>query len=354
MELMLAGNGATLCDSTLKKLAILAEHHGFCVVLDEIMTGGRTGTMLMLEQKPQEFQKVVRFVTMGKWMGAGLVLISRDEAEREVIDRPNHADRPLSNNLDCTGIVSAWTAVRSLLGNAQLRREAAINFLKVEQWRCWGSGTIIFAPVERDGLCKNLKYRFLPLLEDIDFERVRVKKKYKELSKGNINNAIMESIGAWIDHGPTAITAELGASLGGDKMRARAIYLLIQRFLKSTTPGDTFYFPKKDIAMIPKDSEGIPNKIWKKAGAYMLNLGLFSLDRLGGQRIETYFTTNLMTPAKQLFSLGGAKKNKNNGRAVKRKFETLLPTTNFVTPIKEYQVEQKIYVTVDGTRTLIN
>ena len=55
MELLLAGNGGMLSDGALTRIGILARHHNFCIILDEIMTGGRTGTMLLLSQKPLEF-----------------------------------------------------------------------------------------------------------------------------------------------------------------------------------------------------------------------------------------------------------------------------------------------------------
>ena len=41
MELILAGNGASLSNRFLIKLAKLAELHDFNIIVDEIMTGGR-------------------------------------------------------------------------------------------------------------------------------------------------------------------------------------------------------------------------------------------------------------------------------------------------------------------------
>ncbi len=72
MELILAGCGAGLSNRALERLAELAEHHKFNIVVDEIMTGGRTGTMLMVQQTPECFQNVVVYDTMGKWMGCGI------------------------------------------------------------------------------------------------------------------------------------------------------------------------------------------------------------------------------------------------------------------------------------------
>lgn len=77
LELMLCGNGAILSDRALKILGKLAEIHDFTFIVDEIMTGGRTGTMLLLETKPKMFADRVSHVTLGKWLQAGLVLTEK-------------------------------------------------------------------------------------------------------------------------------------------------------------------------------------------------------------------------------------------------------------------------------------
>lgn len=82
LELMLCGNGATLSDQALIMLGKLSVIHDFTFIVDEIMTGGRTGTMLLLETKPKAFVDRVSHVTLGKWLQAGLVLTEK----RFVID----------------------------------------------------------------------------------------------------------------------------------------------------------------------------------------------------------------------------------------------------------------------------
>ena len=78
LELMLAGNGASLSDRTLARLGKLASHHDFWFIVDEVMTGGRVdGSFLLVQQAPQEFKERVKYVTMGKWMGLGMVLSNR-------------------------------------------------------------------------------------------------------------------------------------------------------------------------------------------------------------------------------------------------------------------------------------
>ena len=73
MEITLASNGSTVSDRALTILGELAHLHKFGIVVDEIMTGGRTKTMLSTMEKPKIFQKSVEFITMGKWLKCGMV-----------------------------------------------------------------------------------------------------------------------------------------------------------------------------------------------------------------------------------------------------------------------------------------
>ena len=74
MEITLASNGSTVCDRALTILGHLAHLHDFGIVVDEIMTGGRTKTMLSTMEKPKIFQMSVEFITMCKWLKCGMVL----------------------------------------------------------------------------------------------------------------------------------------------------------------------------------------------------------------------------------------------------------------------------------------
>ena len=77
MEISLASNGATLsyCDLTI--LGELAGLHDFSIVVDKIMTGGRTKKILSTMEKPKIFKQTVDFITMGKWLKCGMVLASK-------------------------------------------------------------------------------------------------------------------------------------------------------------------------------------------------------------------------------------------------------------------------------------
>ena len=77
MEITLASKGSTLSDHALTILGELARLHDFSIVVDEIMTGGRTKKMLSAMEKPKIFQKAVEFITMGKWLKCRMVLGSK-------------------------------------------------------------------------------------------------------------------------------------------------------------------------------------------------------------------------------------------------------------------------------------
>ena len=79
MEITLASNGSTVSDRALTILGELAHLHEFGFVVDEIMTGGCTKTMLSTMEKPKIFQKSVEFITMGKWLKCGMVLGSKQQ-----------------------------------------------------------------------------------------------------------------------------------------------------------------------------------------------------------------------------------------------------------------------------------
>ena len=76
MELILAGNGASLSNRFLIKLAKLGELHGFNIIVDEILTGGQVTTLLTTLSKPKEFRKIVSYITIGKWTKCRVVFTS--------------------------------------------------------------------------------------------------------------------------------------------------------------------------------------------------------------------------------------------------------------------------------------
>ena len=79
LEIILASNRATLSNHALTILGYLAHLHDFGLVVDEIMTSGRTKKMLLTLEKHKIFQQAVEFITMGKWSKCGMVLASKQQ-----------------------------------------------------------------------------------------------------------------------------------------------------------------------------------------------------------------------------------------------------------------------------------
>ena len=102
MEITLASNGSTIRDHALTIVGELAHLHDFGIVVDEIMTGGRTKTMLSTMEKPKIFQKSVEFITIGKWLKCGMVLGSKQQQtiQRKLLSKqlPRGASAGINGN----------------------------------------------------------------------------------------------------------------------------------------------------------------------------------------------------------------------------------------------------------------
>ena len=68
LELVMAGTGCVLSDCALTILGHLAKQHQFKIVLDEIMTGGRCGSLLLVEQS--EVHEVIIVPGRMSWSAA--------------------------------------------------------------------------------------------------------------------------------------------------------------------------------------------------------------------------------------------------------------------------------------------
>jgi hypothetical protein len=205
LELMLAGCGAILSDRALERIAALAKHHNFNIVIDECMTAARTGTMLMLEQKPVCFREVVAYLTMGKWMDGGLLLTTKNELQRKEEHPPDETSvRGPSTVAVCSQVRNLWQATEELIGNCDERRKLALKKLKVTEKQCWGKGVLIFAPIRRGDSNGGLKNRFLPMLTDTPLLGLGNNKKtmFNEWSKKQICDLVMDGARAWATCAP--------------------------------------------------------------------------------------------------------------------------------------------------------
>ena len=144
LEPILAGNGATLSHAFLEKLGKLARHHKFHLIVDKIMTGGRTGKMLYTHFLPKEFQKVVSHITMGKWIGVGIVL---QNSKLKTCDKTHQSYRGVTTAPDFFESIHTWQCVVSCLHLTKGRRAAVLKKLKVKEENTWGAGVLLFVPL---------------------------------------------------------------------------------------------------------------------------------------------------------------------------------------------------------------
>lgn len=198
LELMLAGNGAILSNRALEQLAFLSIKHDFKFIVDEIMTGGRTGTMLYLHKKPLLFVERVSHVTLGKWMQVGMVLISKQQSIRvESIKRPTNVVRSSSTQIDLSTVIPIWNKVVYQLKITEIRRKEAISKLKCKKEEVWGEGCLLFAPCKNNTL-QNLKCRFLPRLERQKISSTNLKPSSNTVSKTYVNHLIVQAVTTWM------------------------------------------------------------------------------------------------------------------------------------------------------------
>ena len=196
LEPILAGNGASLSQAFLKKLGKLARHHKFHLVVDEIMTGGRTGKMLHTHLLPHEFQKVVSHITMGKWIGVGIVL---QNCKLRTYDKVQQGSRGVTTALDFFESTHNWQCVVSQLHLTEVRRVAVLKKLKVKEEDAWGAGVLIFVPICRLDSKAGLKSRLLPFITvDTPIDTVKFSKR-NAYSKESCCLSVTGAVTNWLN-----------------------------------------------------------------------------------------------------------------------------------------------------------
>ena len=164
MEISLASNGATLSDHALTILGELAGLHDFSIVVDEIMTGGRTKKMLSTMEKPKIFQQAVEFITMGKWLKCGMVLASKRQQTILGDFLSRQLPRGASTGIDGNEVYTIFSEVVNHLENVDARWQAVLRKCKVKEKDAWGKGLHIFIPGKREGILAGTRNRLLPLI----------------------------------------------------------------------------------------------------------------------------------------------------------------------------------------------
>ena len=198
LELVLASNGCSLSDRFLKKLGLLAKHHDFRIIVDEIMTGARYGTMLLTSTKPMEFIEMVSFITLGKWMGVGMVIAHEKQQEIMASNIAGMPKRGMSTFLVCEEAFALWKMAIDNLPLTDARHAHVLSKLKLGTDEVWGGKLHIFGPICRFGFFSSTKNRFLPQLDDTPIESNLQIRREPEWNKFKINMKIKAQVELWI------------------------------------------------------------------------------------------------------------------------------------------------------------
>lgn len=196
-EPVLSGCGGELSMSFLKSLGTIFLKYNIIVIVDEIMTGGRTGPgMLMTPGFPHEFISCVKYVTMGKIFGAGIVL-------SKISKRPQSVGhfRGTSTTISPCSAYLKWKAIQERINNGVIasRRSVVLKLYGLDGSpnSHWGKGCLIFMEYARHQVQMGLKCRLLPKLEDIKCEKLQVTKTI--YNRERVCSLLMDSANAWID-----------------------------------------------------------------------------------------------------------------------------------------------------------
>ena len=197
MEITLASNGSTVSDRALTILGHLAHLHDFSIVVDEIMTGGRTKAMLSTMEKPKIFQKSVQFLIMGKWLKCGMVLGSKRQQTIRNKLLSEQLPRGASTGINGNEAYTIYSEVVNNLENVDARRGSVLAKCRVKETEAWGKGLHIFIPGKREGILTGTKNRLLPLITNTPIT-VLSPKNCPEWNKEAVNEKTIQSCRKWI------------------------------------------------------------------------------------------------------------------------------------------------------------
>ena len=287
LELILCGNGATLSDGALGRLGLLAKQHGFHIIVDEVMTGGRLGAsekakMLYLQSKPKEFQDAVAFVTMGKWLGCGVVLVRRT-LKYCLLPTQDQPRGMTTDFLPCNSAIDRWETVASTkLEVFHERRAEVLKALKLTETEAWGEGLLIFAPLRRTDAKQGLKNRFVPMLSKTPIDTSSIPRRHNnDWSKWKINSSIVDGVSEWVSyHDPGDLD----------------VYTVLKGFVRAGPgmKGTKSYFTVEEVrqAFLPKRSNNDVRKVLEAAQA----AGILQEQKKTRKRIHVWFISQKALP----------------------------------------------------------
>ncbi len=197
LEYVLGGNGGELTLLFLEKLGRLLKHFNVSVIVDEILTGGRTGdSVAMTSEMPPEFVERIECITMGKFVGCGLVLCRQGrDCSIEVL-------RGFSTSADCGLPSKMWEEVvkRLKLGMLEKRRAKVLKLMRCDgpskKEDHWGRGLQIYTSYSRGSITQGLRNRCLPRLEESKLIKNSCTR--TQWTRLTVCNALIERSDEWI------------------------------------------------------------------------------------------------------------------------------------------------------------
>jgi len=203
LEIVLAGNGASLSIRAYNKLALICRHHHINCVVDEALTGARCGpSMLLTQTLPLDFQNVVTHVTMAKWPGIGIVLVNEDNKRKTA-----SSNRGQSTEVSCDYAIKLWETADSMLHIIPDRRKEVLKAIKLSETDAWGRGLMLYGPKRRNDSKRALKNRYLPLLAPTRMDKISFKQR-ADMRKECVCQNVKQTVRSWVDHYPKALEKE--------------------------------------------------------------------------------------------------------------------------------------------------
>lgn len=195
LEYILSGSGGELSVPFLLELAKLLKQYNVTIIADEIMTGGRCGpTMAITTALPTEFIERVGFVTLGKVVSCGLVLVrAKDNYEKS---------RGTSTELEVGEAFYRFTTIaeRIFSGFIDLKLQKVFKAIKLDPDLVWGRGLLLFSNKARSGLQRGLKNRMLPTLEHHGKTRIQLGFTDTPWTKAVVHALLFEGCRSWMEH----------------------------------------------------------------------------------------------------------------------------------------------------------
>lgn len=125
------------------------------------------------------------------------LVLKHFEMDKQTSDT-NHSARGPSTVITLEEACKIWKRVVRMIPNASKRRQVMLDKLNVDEERSWGAGTMIFASKRRTDSAPGLKFRYLPMLDNVKIDCIPGTHEQKMHSKEHYSQGMMDSIQNWL------------------------------------------------------------------------------------------------------------------------------------------------------------